>query len=67
MRTAAAKAFNLEDEKASLRDSYGRNMFGQSCLLARRLVESGVTFVEGNMGGVNGGQFPGASAIRTID
>ena len=55
MRTAAAKAFNLEEEKAALRDSYGRNMFGQSCLLARRLVEQGVPFVEINMGGVNGG------------
>jgi len=57
MRTAAAKAFNFEEEKAALRDAYGRNMFGQSCLLARRLVEQGVAFVEVNMGGVNGGSF----------
>src|SRR5207249_3819764 len=46
MRSAAAKAFNLEEEPASLRDSYGRNLFGQGCMLARRLVERGVPFVE---------------------
>jgi hypothetical protein len=46
MRSDAAKAFNLEDEKAALRDSYGRNQFGQACLLARRLVERGVPFIE---------------------
>jgi uncharacterized protein (DUF1501 family) len=46
MKTAAAKAFNLEDEKDALRDAYGRNLFGQGCLLARRLVERGVPFVE---------------------
>jgi hypothetical protein len=36
------KAFELEDEKPELRDRYGRNTFGQSCLLARRLIERGV-------------------------
>jgi hypothetical protein len=46
MRSAAAKAFDLEDEKKELRDSYGRNLFGQGCLLARRLVERGVPYVE---------------------
>jgi hypothetical protein len=46
MKTAAAKAFNLEEEKSTLRDAYGRNLFGQGCLLARRLVERGVPFVE---------------------
>ena len=46
MKTAAAKAFNLEEEKEALRDAYGRNLFGQGCLLARRLVERGVPFVE---------------------
>jgi hypothetical protein len=40
------KAFDLEGEDATLRDAYGRNPFGQGCLLARRLVETGVTFVE---------------------
>ncbi len=57
MRTAAAKAFNLEEEKPALRDAYGRNLFGQGCLLARRLVERGVPFVEVSLGGVNGGAF----------
>ncbi len=46
MRSAAAKAFELEDEPASVRDAYGRTAFGQGCLLARRLVERGVPFVE---------------------
>jgi hypothetical protein len=48
---SARKALNLATEDPRLRDRYGRNRFGQSCLLARRLVEAGVTFVtisEGN-------------------
>jgi uncharacterized protein (DUF1501 family) len=36
------KAFNLDEEKPEVRDRYGRNTFGQSCLLARRLIERGV-------------------------
>jgi uncharacterized protein (DUF1501 family) len=40
------KAFDLNQEKDAVRDRYGRNAFGQGCLLARRLVEQGVTFVE---------------------
>lgn len=40
------KAFDLTEEKESVRDCYGRSEFGQGCLLARRLVEQGVTFVE---------------------
>lgn len=39
-------AFNLDDEPERLRDAYGRTNFGQGCLLARRLVEQGVSFVE---------------------
>ncbi len=46
MRTDARKAFNLDEEKKALRDAYGRNLFGQGCLLARRLIERGVPFVE---------------------
>ncbi len=38
-------ALNLQAEPAKTRDRYGRHLFGQSCLLARRLVESGVRFV----------------------
>jgi len=54
MRSSAAKAFDLEDEPAAVRDSYGRNTFGQGCLLARRLVERGVPFVEVSLSGVDG-------------
>jgi hypothetical protein len=39
------RAFNIAEESDKLRDDYGRNRFGQSLLLARRLVESGVRFV----------------------
>jgi len=39
-------AFRLDEEPDLLRDAYGRNRFGQGCLLARRLVERGVPFVE---------------------
>jgi hypothetical protein len=46
IETNARGAFNLNDEPAELRDKYGRNRFGQGCLLARRLVERGVAFVE---------------------
>lgn len=42
----AREAFRLEDEPATLRDRYGRTTFGQSCLLARRLVEAGTRVVE---------------------
>jgi hypothetical protein len=51
MRTAAAKAFDLDDEKAAVRDGYGRSLFGQGCLLARRLVERQVPFVEVTLDG----------------
>src|SRR5262245_56546865 len=46
VETQARKAFQLDEEKAELRAAYGRNRFGQGCLLARRLVERGVAFVE---------------------
>lgn len=42
----ARNAFNLTQEDDSIRDRYGRNTFGQSCLLARRLVEAGTRVVE---------------------
>lgn len=45
------KAFNLGLESAETRESYGRGRFGQSCLLARRLVERGVPYVTINHGG----------------
>ncbi|MCI0357374.1 MAG: DUF1501 domain-containing protein [Planctomycetaceae bacterium] len=42
--------FDLEKEPQKARDAYGSGPFGQGCLLARRLVEAGVTFVEVNLG-----------------
>ncbi|MFP6693570.1 MAG: DUF1501 domain-containing protein [Pirellulales bacterium] len=45
------KAFAIGEEDAKLRDAYGRNRFGQSCLLARRLIEAGVRFVTVTDGG----------------
>ena len=44
----ARSAFDLNREPAALRDRYGRHHFGQSCLLARRLVEAGVSLVQVN-------------------
>lgn len=42
---AGKSAFDLEEEEPRLRDRYGRTLFGQSALIARRLVEAGVRFV----------------------
>ncbi len=42
----ARDAFQIQDEPAAVRDLYGRNTFGQSCLLARRLIEAGTKVVE---------------------
>lgn len=47
-----SSAFDLDNEAAEVRDRYGRHMFGQSLLLARRLVEAGVPIVQVNMGRV---------------
>ena len=44
----AGKVFDLTQEKDEMRDRYGRNTFGQSCLLARRLIEGGVRYVTVN-------------------
>ncbi len=47
----AGKVFDLTQEKDELRDRYGRNTFGQSCLMARRLVERGVPYITINYPG----------------
>jgi uncharacterized protein (DUF1501 family) len=52
MNSSAAKAFDLNEEPASVRDAYGRGRFGQGCLMARRLIEQGVSFVEVTLGSV---------------
>ena len=53
--SAAKQAFDLEQEPDALRDRYGRNRYGQSYLLARRLVESGVrtVMINDNIGSTN--------------
>jgi hypothetical protein len=43
-------AFDINNEKPAILDAYGRNLFGYSCLLARRLVEVGVSMVQVNLG-----------------
>jgi uncharacterized protein (DUF1501 family) len=51
MRSSDLAAFDLEQEDEHTRDAYGRDTLGQGCLLARRLVEHGVRFVEVVSGG----------------
>lgn len=48
MKPASLRAFDLTKEKPATRDRYGQSSFGQSCLLARRLVEAGVPYVQVN-------------------
>lgn len=51
MNSAYTRAFSLDDEPAEVREAYGRDGFGSGCLMARRLVQAGVTFVEVDLGG----------------
>ena len=51
MHTPLLDAFDLTKEKAELVSAYGDSGFGRSCLVARRLVERGVPFIEVNLGG----------------
>lgn len=46
MRSEAAQGFDLADESDKVKDAYGRGQFGQGCLMARRLIERGVPFIE---------------------
>jgi hypothetical protein len=55
MNSAAARAFDLTEEPDEIRAAYGRGTFGQGCLMARRLVEQGVGFVEVSLGSFGGG------------
>jgi len=54
MRSAAAQAFDLSGESDKAKEAYGRGQFGQGCLMARRLIERGVPFIEIALRG-NGG------------
>jgi uncharacterized protein (DUF1501 family) len=51
MNSKYAEGLKLDGVPDPIRDRYGRNSFGQGCLMARRLVEMGVTFVEVSLGG----------------
>ena len=51
MQSKEAKAFDLSQEKAETRAAYGGGRFGDGVLMARRLVEVGIPFVEVNLGG----------------
>lgn len=68
MSAEQKRAFDLSLEADEARDRYGRGSFGQGCLMARRLVEAGVRFVEVIMGGGVGwdthqGNFPRTRAL----
>ena len=70
MKSSDLEAFDLDKEDKALRDAYGRNNFGQGCLLARRLIERKVRFVEVEMGGwdTHNNHFERfASQTRTMD
>ncbi|MCA9149871.1 MAG: DUF1501 domain-containing protein [Planctomycetales bacterium] len=51
MTSEQMKAFRVRDEPEAVRERYGENGFGRGCLMARRLVEAGVSFVEVDLGG----------------
>jgi hypothetical protein len=51
--SAIGRAFAIDQESSAVRDNYGRHLFGQSLLLARRLVQAGVPIVQANMGTMN--------------
>ncbi len=55
MSPEAGRAFDLSSEDPVLREAYGQGVFGQGCLLARRLIERGVSFVEVALGATSGG------------
>ena len=55
MNSDAAKAFDLTEEPDRVREAYGKGRFGQGCLMARRLIERGVAFVEVSLGSFGGG------------
>jgi hypothetical protein len=55
MNSKDAEAFDLSQEPEPLREAYGRTVFGQGCLLARRLIERGVACIEVSLGTSSGG------------
>ncbi|MGE3809635.1 MAG: DUF1501 domain-containing protein [Gemmataceae bacterium] len=51
MQSKEAKAFDLSQESAAAKAAYGTGTFAEGCLMARRLIETGVKFVEVSLGG----------------
>jgi hypothetical protein len=51
MRSEGARAFRVEEEPENVKEAYGTSEFGAGCLMARRLVEAGVAFVEVTLNG----------------
>ena len=51
MRCEDLKAFDVKKEPTEVQDAYGKSRFGQGCMLARRLVEHGVRYVQVSLGG----------------
>jgi hypothetical protein len=68
MTPEAARTFALEEEPAAIQDRYGRSQFGQGCLLARRLIERRVPFVEVSLGGwdTHEGNFPAVQRLSAV-
>jgi len=71
MSSEQMRAFRVNEEPQAMRERYGNDAFGQGCLLARRLVEAGVPFVEVDFGGWDNHQniFPTLSGqkLPTLD
>ncbi|MCA9213484.1 MAG: DUF1501 domain-containing protein [Planctomycetales bacterium] len=57
MNSDSAAAFDLSEEPTTVREAYGKGMFGQGCLMARRLIERGASFVEVTLGNSTTGNF----------
>ncbi len=55
MHSELPNAFDLSEEPDDVRDAYGRGRFGQGCLMARKLIERGVAFVEVSLGSFSNG------------
>ena len=61
------EAFDMERESPETRDRYGRHAFGQSLLLARRLIEAGMPVVQANMGSMNNWDTHGSNFLQLKD
>jgi uncharacterized protein (DUF1501 family) len=66
MHSDKGKAFDLSAEPAKVREAYGDNYFGRGCLLARRLIEAGVPFVEVYLSSWDGHSKPEADRAKAL-